>query len=70
MPREILSSPAIPAPNWAAFAGQELAPAPVTEPVRLVRQAGCCGFFGPGPSATLDKMLTSLSIRSPLEKAD
>lgn len=35
--------------------------------IRIPR-TGCCGFFGPGPSATLDKMLTSFLVHSHLVK--
>ena len=30
-------------------------------PASPLRATGCCGFYGPYPSATLDKMLTKLS---------
>ena len=45
-------------------AGRELAPAPGCGPGGSHAQAGCCGVFGPSPSATLDKILTRLSAHT------
>jgi hypothetical protein len=30
-------------------------------PASPLRETGCCGFYGPFPSATLDKILTKMS---------
>src|SRR5436309_4085853 len=51
------------APQWGH--GQELAPASrCLQPLGRVAEVGgtgCCGFTGPIPSATLDKILTRLA---------
>src|SRR5438874_13504345 len=38
-------------------------------PALPLRETGCCGFKGPFPSATLDKMLTKLSAAIVEERA-